>query len=597
METLKQLVKKYLKHFSYFYLHLRYRVFVALAISLVVGTLDGFGLAMFLPLLEMADGRVSDPQALGNLRFLVDGLQLAGIELTIISVLMVILLFFILKGIARFLEAYYKVVLARYFIKNLRFENIDKLASYKYKAFVLADVGRIQNTLTGEVGRVFNAYKSYFMSVQAGVMVLVYVVMAFLANPEFAGLVAIGAVLSNLVYQRIYQRTKQASKTVTKGSHKFQALLIQKVAFFKYLKATGLMKAYGNKLKSTILEIEAVNKKMGWYNAILSSTKEPLVVLVVVGVIIIQISYFSQNFGLIILSLLFFYRSLTFLMNLQTQWNSFLTASGSLDNMTEFMAELNADQEKIGKESFQYFQNALSLKNVSFSYGKTEVLKTIDLNIYKNETIAFVGESGSGKTTIVNILAGLMPVENGTFSIDGKNSRLIDINQYQQRIGYITQEPVIFNDTIFDNVTFWSERTPENEVRFWNALRKASIDKFVLELPEKENSMLGNNGILVSGGQKQRISIARELFKTVDILIMDEATSALDSETERAIQNNIDLLKGQYTILIVAHRLATIKGADRVVLLNRGKIECVGSFESLKKTSKIFEKMVELQEV
>jgi ABC-type multidrug transport system fused ATPase/permease subunit len=598
MNTLKFFIKKYLKHFAYFYHYLRYRIFIALGLSLAVGTLDGFGLAMFLPLLQMVDEQKgANPETMGNLRFLVDGMAGIGIPLTVVSVLLVILGFYVLKGFARFGESYYKMVLSKYFIKKLRFANIDKLSNYNYKAFVMADVGRIQNTLSGEIAKILSAYKSYFLAVQAGVMVMVYVFLAFLANPQFAVLVAIGGISSNLIYQRIYTKTKEASKKLTLSGHRFQALLIQKVAFFKYLKATGLMRKYGNKLKDIILETERISMKMGWYNAILSSTKEPVVVTVVVMVIIVQVTYFSTSMGLIILSLLFFYRSMTFMMNVQIQWNSFLIATGSLENMTEFMNELQANQEKNGTEKMTRFTHSLELKNVTFSYGHSPILKDFSLIINRNETIAFVGESGSGKTTLVNIFTGLLPVDSGVFLIDGRNARDFNMATYQQRLGYITQEPVIFSDTIFNNITFWAERTPENERKFWEAVEKASIGDFIRSLPGKEESLLGNNGILVSGGQKQRLSIARELYKDVDILIMDEATSALDSETERTIQTNIDALKGRYTILIVAHRLATIKNADRVVLLSQGKIESVGTFDQLKHSSRLFEKMVELQEI
>jgi subfamily B ATP-binding cassette protein MsbA len=319
--------------------------------------------------------------------------------------------------------------------------------------------------------------------------------------------------------------------------------------------------------------------------------------MVVVVVVLIQVNYFGESIGVIVLSLLFFYRSLTFLMNVQTQWNAFLHATGSLENMTEFMNELQASQEKFGKKTLETFRKSIELRNVGFSYGAKEILRDFNLTINKNETIAFVGESGSGKTTLVNLVAGLMPIDHGVFTIDGVNAKEIDIRKYQRRIGYITQEPVIFSDSIYNNVTFWAEKTQANLDKFWLSLEKASIADFVRGVSGQEESLLGNNGILVSGGQKQRISIARELYKDIDILIMDEATSALDSETERVIQQNIDALKGKYTILIVAHRLATIKNADRVVLLSKGKIESIGTFDELKHSSRLFEKMVELQEI
>ncbi|WP_237708919.1 ATP-binding cassette domain-containing protein [Gillisia marina] len=219
------------------------------------------------------------------------------------------------------------------------------------------------------------------------------------------------------------------------------------------------------------------------------------------------------------------------------------------------------------------------------------------MNIIKNQTIAIVGESGSGKTTLINILSGLMPFSSGELLIDGVNSLNLNKESYQRRIGYITQEPVVFGDTVFNNISFWSEPTLENYKRFEWAIEQASINLFISELPEKENTMLGNNGINLSGGQKQRISIARELFKNVDILVLDEATSSLDSETENAIQKGIERLRGKYTIVIVAHRMSTIKNADRIIVLNNGEIVDEGNFDELVLHSIKFKKMVELQEV
>jgi subfamily B ATP-binding cassette protein MsbA len=195
------------------------------------------------------------------------------------------------------------------------------------------------------------------------------------------------------------------------------------------------------------------------------------------------------------------------------------------------------------------------------------------------------------------MIAGLLPCDHGEMRIDGIDITNINVESYQKRIGYITQEPVIFNDTIFNNVTFWAPRTAENEQKCIEALQKASVHQFVSDQPLGVETQLGNNGINLSGGQKQRISIARELYKDIDILIMDEATSALDSETEKMIQENIEALKGQYTILMVAHRLSTIKNADAIVLMDNGRIKEMGNFQELIERVPRFKTMVELQEV
>lgn len=300
----------------------------------------------------------------------------------------------------------------------------------------------------------------------------------------------------------------------------------------------------------------------------------------------------------VMVSLLFFYRALGQLMSFQSKYNSFLAASGALENITEFEQHLKTHSEKEGKNKIDQFADAIVLNGVGFGYDdKDGILRDINLNIQRNRSIAFVGESGSGKTTLVNLISGLLRPELGEIVIDGINQNDLNINSYQSRIGYIAQESVVFSDTLFNNVTFWAKPTPENVARFWEAVRKASLDAFIHELPKKENTRLGNRGINLSGGQKQRVSIARELYKDIDILILDEATSALDSETEKEIQVNIDALKGSYTIIMIAHRLSTIRNADEVYLMDRGAIIASGSFEELTMKSERFKRMVELQEI
>jgi subfamily B ATP-binding cassette protein MsbA len=598
MQKLKDIIKKYFGHLVYFYSYLRYRIFITVALSFTVGILDGFGLAMFIPLLQLVSGEKSATQTeLGGLSFIIEGFNFIGIPLTLLSVLVTIVVFFSAKGIAQFSNTYYSTVVRLFFIRKLRFDSINSFSRYTYKQFVQADAGRIQNTMSGEVGRVSQAYAAYFLTVNAWVMMSIYIAFAFITNWQFAVLVAIGGGLSNFLYKRIYKRTQDESSKISRGGHIFQSLLIQMVGFYKYLKATGFITEYGAKMKKSVLYIEQANKKIGFYTAILTSSREPLIIIVVALVILIQVNYLSTDIGGIILSLMFFYRSLTYVVATQNFWNNFLGSAGALVNLKEFLQELHRHQERNGKIEFSNFKKSIELKGVAFNYGETQVLQDLSLSIRKNKTLAFVGESGSGKTTLVNLLTGLFPVDRGNITIDGVRYRDLDIPTFQNRIGYITQDPVIFSDTIYNNVTKWAPKTPKNLEKFWFALNQAAIADFVRSLPDAEHSQLGNNGIQVSGGQKQRLSIARELFKEVDLLVMDEATSALDSETERAIQENIEALKGKYTILIVAHRLSTIKDADEIFVLQKGRLVASGTYESLVQSSPIFKRMTTLQEI
>jgi len=274
----------------------------------------------------------------------------------------------------------------------------------------------------------------------------------------------------------------------------------------------------------------------------------------------------------------------------------FLGTSGSLDNMQSFTEELKRGRERNGTEVFKGFKEKLRLKDLSFEFGSgKKVLQDIDLTIHKNETLAIVGESGAGKSTLLNIISGLLLPGSGSYLIDNTPVEQLDLPSFKKHIGYIVQDATIFNDTIYNNISFWAPKTAENYGRFLKAIEKAVISDYIMNLPEKEDSLLGTNGINISGGQKQRLSIARELYKEVDFLLMDEATSALDGETESVIQQNINNLKGQFTIIIIAHRLATIKNADRIILMKNGSISAIGSFEKLLETSEEFRGMVQLQ--
>lgn len=598
MGLLKQIIKKYFRNLTYFYRYIGIRIFIMVGLSLAVSILDGFGLSMFLPLLQMvsSSGNI-DSEKMGNFNFLVEGAQKLGIPFTLTSVLVFMVVFFLFKGIASFMNQVYTVVLQQNFVKTIRLRLLNALNQINFKTFITSDAGRIQNTMSGEVDRVAQAYLTYFGAFQQGIMVAVYLSFAFFVDVQFAVLVSIGGFITNFLYRLIYKYTKGASRKLTGSNHIYQGLVIQHVGNFKYLRATGTVKKHSEKLKDVIHQIENARKRIGVLAGIGTASREPLLIMVVACVILIQTKILGGNMGAVLISLLFFYRALASLVNMQQSWNSFMSVSGSLENMQTFQSELQAGKEKTGNEPFESFRERIELKNLSFNYGKTAVLKEINLNIYKNQSIAFVGESGSGKTTIVNLIAGLLPEDKGFIFVDGKPFRSYNKKMFQHRIGYITQEPVIFNDTIFNNVSFWAPPTSDNLKRFEKAIEQAALTEFVYNLPDKIQTQLGNSGINLSGGQKQRISIARELFKDIDILIMDEATSALDSETEKAIQESIESLKGKYTLLIVAHRLSTVRNVDRVIYMQNGCIADEGSFSLLLEKLPKFKKMVKLQEL
>ncbi|MEP1087391.1 MAG: ABC transporter ATP-binding protein/permease [Algoriphagus sp.] len=576
-------------------------MYVLLALSLITGFLDGFGLAMFIPLVQVAGNEALDSsevsESLGILKFLVDGITGAGFDLTPAVILTFLFLLFLLKGIIKYFEGYYKVLVQMYFVKKIRYQMVDDLGNMGYRSFLKLDAGRVQNTLSGEVYKIISAYVAYFATLQSIVLLLVYLILALLANFQFALLVSFGGYLTNFIYKMIYKRTTVASINNSNLSHVYQGLLIQAVHHFKYLKATDFFGKYKQKLKSYVDQIEDEQKKIGIFNAILQASREPLVIGIVILVILIQITVLNSNMAAIFLSLLFFYRALNYIMLVQTSWQAFTSNLGGLHVGVELLEDFRTGVEKNpGNIKVNQIQS-IELADLTFGYDPSNpILKNINFKIENNRTYALVGKSGSGKTTLTNILAGLIEPSSGEFLVNSSQRDEVDLGSFRNRVGYITQEPVIFNDTIFNNVSFWSEPTPENKAKFDKAIKLAHLDELVESFPKKENTHLGDNGVLISGGQKQRISIARELFKEVDLLIFDEATSALDSETEKAIQNNIESLRGSCNIILIAHRLSTVKNADEILVMNEGIIEDSGEFSELMLKNVRFKNMVELQE-
>ena len=598
MNRIKELIKKNFSSFAFFYKYLRHAIFITLGLSMIVSALDAFGLSMFLPLLQVVGGQgVVDPAEMGKLDFIVVGMESVGLNLSISSVLLFMFLFFCFKGIALYINSIYGVILQQRFIKKIRLNLLNSLNRISFKKFILSDAGRIQNTMSGEVDRVAQSFRTYFMTFQQGAMVIVYMSFAFFLDVQFALLVTVGGVATNLLYKLIYERTKNASRRLTSYNSVFQGQIIQHVHHFKYLKATGKVDHHGNKLKDTINAIETSRRRIGYLNSIGISAREPMLVAVIAIVILIQVNFLGGAMATILITLMFFYRALTSLLSMQQNWNSFMSVSGSMENMQDFQKELKNSKEEDGKEIFKGFFKSINLQKVDFFYGKTHILKKIDLEIQKNESVALVGESGSGKSTLINLIAGLLPEDGGAIEVDGQLLKSISKATYQARIGYVSQDPVVFNDTLYNNVTLWAPKNKQNMTRFEKCMRQASLWDFTQELPKGLDTELGNNGINLSGGQKQRVSIARELYKDIDILILDEATSALDSETERAIQESINALQGEYTLIIVAHRLATIRNVDKIALLEQGEIVDIANFQTLADRQDRFRKMVELQEL
>ena len=270
-----------------------------------------------------------------------------------------------------------------------------------------------------------------------------------------------------------------------------------------------------------------------------------------------------------------------------------------VDRMEEFLAEETEVSEGMGRRAGGVCPTpaaAIELKDLCFHYEPgQEVLKHIDLTVARGETVALVGSSGSGKSTLADLLLRFYDRTGGEILVDGTPIEDIPLRELRQRVGIVSQETVLFNDTIRGNIAFGSPDATDEEIE--QAARMAGAHDFILAQPEGYQTNIGDGGNLLSGGQRQRLSIARTLLRNPDIVIFDEATSALDTESERLVQQSLEsLLKGR-TALVIAHRLSTIRNADNIVVLEQGRIVEQGTHDTLMRLGGRYRQLVELQTI
>ena len=246
-------------------------------------------------------------------------------------------------------------------------------------------------------------------------------------------------------------------------------------------------------------------------------------------------------------------------------------------------------KEKFGKKHLDLVNGDFEFKNVYFSFGNKTVLRDMNFRVNANETVAFVGKSGAGKTTIFNLLCKMYDVSKGSITIDGVNIKELDKDSIRGNITIISQNPYIFNMSIRDNLRLVKSDLTDKEMI--DACKLACLDDFINELPDKYDTIIGEGGVNLSGGQKQRLAIARALVQKTEIILFDEATSALDNETQSKIQNAIENMKNEYTILIIAHRLSTIINCDRIIFIEDGHVICEGSHKYLLKNCREYKEL------
>lgn len=577
---MKAYLNNILNIFRFYYSYTGFKLFILIILSALSGLLEGIGISMLFPILTSFSDKSSMVNSKTGAGIFHKIATITGLQPTQKNLIIIFITSFILKAIVKYLVGLYKTNLSVKLLKVIRYDFISGFLNLDYLYYSRLDSGKISNTFTLELERTLSGFM-YFCNYLVGLFTgLAFLSMVFLIDVKFTLIILVAGAFYYLSFSRINKAISGYSKKITLENSSFNSMLIQLVQSFKYLKSTYSFGSMKKMLEKNVDNIRRLKFEMDMRASLVVAMQEPVVLIIILGVVYINVILFNITIGSIVVILLLFYRSINYLLSSQSIWNNFISQIGSTESVIRLKNELVRHAETTKGINEVIFKERIQLKCVDFSYGEKRILKNINLEIAKNQTIALIGRSGSGKSTLINLITGILNPDKGEVLIDGISIQDLDIHKWRQRIGYITQETIIFNDTIENNITLWDEEKTRHSQTYIEAIQKSQLETLMSENVDGEK-IIGDRGIMLSGGQRQRVAIARELYKKPVLLILDEATSALDSETEKYIQQSIDDLKGKLTIIIVAHRLSTIKDADKIVVFENGEIVEVGTFNEL----------------
>ncbi|HIC32304.1 MAG TPA: ABC transporter ATP-binding protein [Flavobacteriaceae bacterium] len=537
--------------------------------------------------------------AVGSVNYYItQKLETIGPGNTLLYIVGLIVILFLLKNLFGYLSLFYITFLRNGVLKDLRNEMFKKVINLPISYFSEKRKGDTISRIASDVGEVQMSFLSVLELIVREPLTIIFAIISMLfLSAKLTLFVFIFIPISGFIISFIGKSLKKKSHKVQNEVGMFLSSLEETLGGLKVIKGFNAEDIFENKFqKSTNRLYNFSNSLMNRQN-LASPTSEFLGILTIAAILIygghmvfVEKSMASGEFlGFMLLA----YNILTPAKAISKASYSVKRGNAAAERVLQILESDTPIKDADNAKEIKEFKNQISIKNISFKYEDELVLKNFSIEVPKGKTVALVGQSGSGKSTIANLITRFYDVNNGEICIDENNIKNISKKSLRSLMGLVTQDSILFNDTIKNNVLIGNPNATEEEII--EALKIANAWEFVKDLPKVLETNVGDSGNKLSGGQKQRLSIARAVLKNPPIMILDEATSALDTESERLVQIALENMMKNRTSIVIAHRLSTIQNADQIIVMQKGEIVEQGTHPELLAKNGMYKKLVEMQ--
>jgi len=494
------------------------------------------------------------------------------VPFTLINVLVLILILFMIKAAVLFIFGYLKDKIRNEYERNMADRLFSKTLSAKWPYLMKQKQGYLETVLTVDVlmtAATIETIASIIITVTA---ILMYFLVAVNISQSITAMTAVFAIITLLIFKPLISKARlisQESVKIQKEAIHHVSESVAGIKLIKILKTDGDVSTLG---RSFFKEYEKLRNKASILKQLATIFIKPLSVVLASFILVFSYYYTSYNVGVLIAIVYLVHQIFNYGQNIQTSLHTLSTRTPYIRTVLDYKKKAAEEQETHVNDGKPFsFSNNIKFQDINFSYNPhKKILGGVSFAIPKGAVIGFIGASGAGKTTVFDLLTRLLEPDSGKILIDNVDIKEIKLSELRGAISYVSQDMFLLSTSIADNIRFYNNHITYEDMA--DAARQANILDFINSLPDKFNTVVGEKGIMLSVGQRQRIVIARALARKPQILLLDEATSALDPESESYIKEAISNLKGETTILIIAHKLSTLSEVNKIYVLEEGKI-------------------------